>query len=149
MRAFATLLVLLLAACAPKNTSKTPSPAPFSTLKWTDLAGPAFTLSALSVKGQAVALPAARRPAIQFGAQGRVSGTGGVNRFSAEAVLDGGTGLTWAGPAAVTKMAGPPEAMALEDAFLDALQSVTRIELAGGVLKLASADGSARLEFTR
>jgi len=46
-------------------------------------------------------------------------------------------------------MAGPPEAMAVEDNFFQALQAVSLIELQGGKLKLASADGATRLELAR
>jgi heat shock protein HslJ len=48
-----------------------------------------------------------------------------------------------------TKMAGPPEAMAVEDSFLQALPALTRIELKGRRLKLTSADRKTRLELTR
>jgi heat shock protein HslJ len=149
MRAFVSILVLLFSACAPKNASKTPDPAPFLALRWADLAGPAFTLQALSVNGKPVPLPASRRPTIQFDVQGQASGMAGVNRYSVEAVLDGKNGITWAGPAVTTKMAGPAEAMALENAFLAALQSATRLAMQGSVLKLNSKDDSTRLEFGR
>lgn len=72
----------------------------------------------------------------------------GVNRYAVEGAVSGKDGLSWSGPA-VTKMAGPPEAMALEDSFLQALQAVTRIELRDGRLRLTSADGTTRMELTR
>ena len=86
---------------------------------------------------------------MQFGEKNLVSGLAGVNRYTAEATVSGKDGISWIGQAAATKMAGPPEAMAVEDSFLQALQAVTRIELRGGKLKLASADGATRLELTR
>ena len=142
-------MVLVLASCAPKNASKAASAEPFSTIKWSDLAGAPFTLTSLAVKMQKIALPATRRPTIQFGEKNRVSGLTGVNRYTVEGAVSGKDGLSWSGPAAVTKMAGPPGAMALEDSFLQALQAVTRIELRNGRLLLASADGTARMELTR
>jgi len=96
-----------------------------------------------------VSLPSTRRPTIQFGEKDRITGMAGVNRYSVEGTVSGKDSISWAGPAAVTKMAGPPEAMALEDAFLQALQAVTRIEQQGGKLKLATTDGATRLEFVR
>ena len=98
---------------------------------------------------QNIALPATRRPTIQFGEKNRVSGLAGVNRYTVEGAVSGKDGLSWSGPAAATKMAGPPEAMALEDSFLQALQTVTRIELRNGQLRLTSADGTTRMELTR
>jgi heat shock protein HslJ len=52
--------------------------------------------------------------------EGRVSGRVGVNRFTGPYTLGGET--IEFGPAAVTRMAGPPELMKLEDRFLAALE---------------------------
>ena len=149
MRIFGTLLAIVLASCAPNNAPKAASAAPFSTIKWSDLVGAPFTLTSLAVKTQKIALPATRRPTIQFAEKNRVSGSAGVNLYAVEGAVSGKDDLSWSGPAAATKMAGPPEAMALEDSFLEALQAVTRIELRDGQLRLTSADGTTRMEFNR
>ena len=86
---------------------------------------------------------------MQFDEKNRVSGLAGVNRYTTEAAVSGEDGISWIGQAVSTKMAGPPEAMAVEDAFLQALQAVSRIEMQNGKLKLASADGATRLELAR
>jgi heat shock protein HslJ len=51
---------------------------------------------------------------------GRVSGQVGVNRFTGS-YTDAGDTIDF-GPAATTRMAGPPDLMDLEDRFLSALQ---------------------------
>jgi heat shock protein HslJ len=78
-----------------------------------------------SLEGHTLPDPARRRPMLTVTAEGAVHGSTGVNRFSG--VLDpDGRGLF--GPLATTRRAGPPEAMALEAAFLKALDSATAVE---------------------
>ena len=149
MRLLTLFLVCFLASCAPKNAQKGALLTPISTLSWASLVGQPFELSAFRTAGKEITLPATRRPTIQFRDGGGVNGLAGVNRYSTAAEIDGRGGISWKGSPAATKMAGPPEAMALEDNFLQSLQSVTKISLAGGKLQLASADGSTRLEFSR
>jgi heat shock protein HslJ len=146
MRLLATIAVLILASCTSTKIQKVPPP-PVAA-KPPDLAGAAFTLSAITVRGKEIPLPATRRPTMQFTETNRVSGLAGVNRYSGEATLTGNDGIAF-GPMIATKMAGPPDAMLLESNFLDALGSVARIEYRAGILKLSTADGATRLELTR
>jgi putative lipoprotein len=79
------------------------------------------------------------RSTLTFGADGRVSGRGGVNRF--------GGAYRIAGPTIEfdqmmrTLMAGPPEAMAQEDGFLAVLAGIRPWSLddGGGVLRVGDA----------
>ena len=137
MRLLTVFFVLFLASCAPKNVQKSVLSVPNSTLSWSSLLGQPFEFS-----GQT----AGRRPTIQFQEGGVVSGTGGVNRYSTAAEIDGKGGITWKGEIAATKMAASPEAMAAEDAFFDALRGARKISLTGGTLRL---EGAKVLEFTR
>jgi heat shock protein HslJ len=137
MRLLTVFFVLFLASCAPKNVQKGALLTPFSSLSWTSLLGQPFELSTPT---------AGRRPTIQFQEGGVVSGTGGVNRYSTAAEIDGKGGITWKGEIAATKMAAAPEAMAAEDAFFDALRGAKKISLTGGTLRL---EGAKTLEFTR
>ena len=57
-------------------------------------------------------LPGQVRPSLQFGADGRLSGSAGVNRIIGGYQL--GDGVIDFGQLATTLMAGPPEAMAIE-----------------------------------
>jgi heat shock protein HslJ len=73
----------------------------------------------------------------------RISGTMGVNRFTGR--LGGGPPI---GPMAVTKMAGPPEMMAQEDALLAHLQEADHFEVhASGMC--VSREGLTTVEFDR
>jgi heat shock protein HslJ len=85
-------------------------------------------------------------PILEIHGDGGVAGNAGVNRFRTTIEIDAGR-LTFA-PAAATKMAGPPEAMALENSFLDRLGSVDAYQLEGATLRLWTA-GEEALTFTR
>ena len=70
--------------------------------------------------------------------ESRVAGSGGVNRFAGTFVMSEDE-LRF-GPLATTRMAGPEDAMRLEQGFLEALARVTSHELEGRALTLL-ADG--------
>lgn len=79
--------------------------------------------------------PGARRPSITIDAEGRVTGFGGVNRLSGS--LDTAAaprGEFKLGPLISTKMAGPPEAMELENRFMRLLDEAGTFELSGDSL---------------
>jgi len=58
---------------------------------------------------------------------GRISGNAAVNRYSGPLILD--EGVFHFGPFMTTRMAGPPEAMDRESAFLQALSAATSIRM--------------------
>ena len=70
--------------------------------------------------------------------ESRVAGSSGVNRFAGTFVMSEGE-LRF-GPLVTTRMAGPEDAMRLEQRFLEALARVTFYELEGRALTLL-ADG--------
>lgn len=76
-------------------------------------------------------------PTLVFESDGRCWGSTGVNKFNAlasfEKLADGWLTL---GPAAVTRMAGPPEAMVLERLFLHRLEKVSAFKIDGDTLHL-------------
>ncbi|MCO5107389.1 MAG: META domain-containing protein [Burkholderiaceae bacterium] len=80
------------------------------------------------------------RPTLAFGADGRVSGRGSCNRFTASYALTG-EGLTISRPAA-TMMACAPALMQQERLFFDLLAQVRRFTIEPtGALVLHAADG--------
>lgn len=84
------------------------------------------------------AAPTGDPPWLELGEDGAVAGHAGVNRFSGRAdaaALRSGTFST--GPMAVTRMAGPPERMELEQRFLAALGEANRVRVRAGRLELA------------
>jgi len=78
---------------------------------------------------------------LEFGEDGTVSGTGGVNRYNGPFTVDG-DGIK-IGPLALTKMAGEPELMKQEQAFVKALESSATWKVVRNKLELRDANGSA------
>lgn len=101
--------------------------------------------------GQAVSelLPAgAALPGISFGQDGSVSGSTGVNNFFGN--LDLGElakGNFNLGDLSQTRMAGSPEAMAVENQFLSLLQQVTGFDISGDTLTLLGSGARELMKF--
>jgi heat shock protein HslJ len=85
------------------------------------LAGQSWTCVTLN----GAAVTATRPPTITFDGAGRVNGFSGVNRFGGS-VESAEAGELHFGQMMSTKMAGPPEQMALESSFLSAITRADR-----------------------
>lgn len=83
---------------------------------------------AVPVKGES--------PTLRIGRDGRANGFAGVNRFGCDARIGNSTAATMLpvefGPVMATRMAGPPERMALERAFTEMLGVVRSAEVTRG-----------------
>lgn len=140
-----TLAVLALGAaallCGGCASSSEPEPTPSPVSKSAPafpLAGPSWQLVELNGKPVS-ATEGLTIPTLQLdAATRRASGTSGINRYTASYELNG-LALRF-GTAAGTKMAGRPEAMAIEDAYFKALASVSSWSIAGNQLELKSGD---------
>ena len=76
-----------------------------------------------------------RPPTLLIGADGRTSGFAGVNRYFAEAKFGNSTTAVTPlrlGPVGATRMAGPPERMALEQAYTTMLESACSAVVTAG-----------------
>jgi heat shock protein HslJ len=116
-------------------------PAAFEALPG-DLIG-SWTL--VAIDGEPIA-EVGKTPTMKILEDGTVSGVGGINRYSTQLKVTDGRPVF--GPTASTKMAGPPEAMALESAFFTRLGAVSNYQIDGGTLRLWAGDGEA-LTFER
>ena len=83
-----------------------------------------------------------------FGADGKVSGNGGINDYNGEYTTEGTDSIT-IGPLASGKMAGPEDAMQQEAAYLAALQSAKKIKVGARDLELRTADGALAVQAER
>jgi len=92
-------------------------------------------------KGGVTTLVEGSQLTLEFGDDGTVSGSAGVNTFNGPCTVDGDA--IEIGPLATTKMAGDPELMEQEQAYLKALEASTRWNVASGKLELRDADGAA------
>ncbi len=84
-------------------------------------------------------------PNLTVAADGMVNGRSGVNRFTGK-LSDDADALF--GPMATTRMAGPPAAMQLEDAFLKAMTAASSYKVTGDDLVISGANGPL-LKFAR
>jgi heat shock protein HslJ len=110
----------------------------------TALAGTAWQLVAMP---GAATVAGSRGPlSLSFDEGGRASGNSGVNRFGAGFEADATT-LRFRG-AISTRMAGPPDAMALESLYLARLQQTASWRIEGGRLTLRDERGTELVTFS-
>lgn len=96
----------------------------------------------LEVSGAPVEVAEAmREPSLVLGADGRFAGSGGVNRLMG-GYTAGAPGALSFSQVATTLMAGPPAAMAQEQAIVAALGAVTGYRIGGDRLTLLDATGA-------
>jgi heat shock protein HslJ len=81
-----------------------------------------------------------------FGADGSLSGNASVNQYTTTYSTSGET-MSVAGAIATTKMAGPPEAMEQEAAYLAALPLTATYTIEGDELWLRDAEGAALAHY--
>jgi heat shock protein HslJ len=93
--------------------------------------------------------PLGEQITLDIGEDGTASGVSGVNRFMTRLeTADLAEGRLAFAQAVGTRMAGPPEAMALEQAFLARLSAVSTFAVDGDTLRLWAGDNQA-LTFER
>ena len=83
---------------------------------------------------------------LTIGADGRTSGSAGVNRYFGKAEFGEADQITF-GPMASTRRGGPPKAMAQEQAYLRQLKDVSSWTVNGNRLILTQKNGSFALRF--
>ena len=114
------------------------------------LVGTTWTLKGIEVtEGEAVSFTppvAGTTITLAIGADGRVSGSAGVNRYFGQAEAGKDDKITF-GPMGSTRMGGPPEAMKQEQNFLKKLQAVTSWAMEDQHLRLTDAEESFVLIF--
>ena len=133
---FALLTGLALTACATKPEVPV------------ILEGAAWSLLELNGRPVTEISTSPRHPSLRFDpAAGRIGGYAGVNSYGGGYQLEGGTLAI--GSLMVTKMAGTPEHMRLEEEFLGALAQVTGWRIENDLLELTSPDGRVLARFTR
>jgi heat shock protein HslJ len=135
------LLAAALVAAALVGCATPPPTGPIATTVQT-LAGSEWRCTTIDAE----AIPADHVITLRFDADGKVSGSGGVNRFHGTCRIAGGA--IEFGPIASTRMAAEPTRMAWESRYFAALQASRRIELDGDALRLSSGDATT-VEFTR
>jgi heat shock protein HslJ len=108
-----------------------------------------WDLKGLTLEGQQIVMDLDARVSIRFDANGQVSGIAAVNRYTGTYVLSADGKLGWGSPGfAVTRKAGPPELMQIEQAYLKALRVINVAILARHTLVIQSDDAATVLTFS-
>lgn len=129
--------------------AETPAPAPADSPA-PIRRGTAWRLSDWIVNGAPRQLVADSNLTIAFDPSGKLSGNASINSFSGSFRFDADGRLQWPRAGFVlTRMAGPPELMAQERAFLESLRRTVHYHADGQQLVLESASKSVVLTFTR
>ncbi len=112
--------------------------------------GTEWRLTDWIVNGAPRQLVADSNVTIAFDPSGKLSGNASINSFSGSFRFDADGRLQWPRAGfALTRMAGPPELMAQERAFLESLRRTVHYHADGQQLVLESASKSVVLTFTR
>lgn len=116
----------------------------FEVTKTAELPGSSWVVTGYNNGKEAVVGPAVDSTlTIEFGTDGTVSGTGGVNRFNGG--FESTDTTVKIGPLAATKMAGEPELMEQETAFLKALETATTWSISRGILDMRDGAGATQV----
>lgn len=81
----------------------------------------------------------------EFGADGKVSGNGGINSYGGSYTTEGANAIS-VGQLNSTMMAGPQEVMDQEAAYLKALQSATKYSISGDQLEMRDDSGALQVQ---
>ena len=107
-----------------------------------------WELKSMSTDGSQPVMDLQATMTLAFGADGKATGYGSVNRFTGAYSLTPNGQLTWPGPGfTTTRKAGPPELMEKERAYLEALRKTERAILYKRSLQLQAEGESTLLVF--
>lgn len=137
----ALLAAIALAACAAPATTR-PAAQPNLPAEQPELPGTRWVLTDLN----GTAPIADRAPTLEFGADGRATGTGSCNQYFGSYTIDGGT--LNVGQLGSTMMACEEPVMQQEISFLQTLGTAAIFTVAGDTLTITTA-ADATLTFTR
>ncbi|MDO8964920.1 MAG: META domain-containing protein [Coriobacteriia bacterium] len=116
----------------------------FERAKTAELPGTGWTVTGYNNGKQAVtSVSIGSTLTVTFGTDGKVSGHAGVNSFSG--TYEATDATVKVGALATTRMAGPPELMAEEAAFLKALEASTEWSISRGRLEMRDASGATQI----
>jgi heat shock protein HslJ len=119
----------------------------FIPLQSAELVGPTWKLlSYNNGRGGVQSVAIGTSPTAAFGADGRISGSGGCNQFNGSYTLSGNNTIS-IGPLATTRMACAPAIMDQENAYLAALQASTQYAVRAAELTLRDANDATQATF--
>src|SRR5210317_1960312 len=122
----ALLSITILTGCQTTQTEQAPTqniPTSITSANVDRIVGMQWILKEMTVEGKEYELTG-EKPFIKIDDDGKISGFAGVNRFFGSADIDDEGTVTFPSAFGSTRMAGPPEQMKLENAFLATLEKI-------------------------
>jgi len=114
-----------------------------------DIAGIEWHLKKMTTDNKPIPLIKDTENTFSCDADGKVAGVATINRYFGNFNLKENGDIVWNKAFGMTRMAGPPELMAQEAAFMEALTHTSRMYLKGSWLTLINENESTRLEFEK
>jgi len=154
MKQFTMLFMLIgisvLLACAgtPSGETETKTDATqIAPQRIKDIAGIEWHLKIMKIDNETIPLIEDTKNTFSCDENGKVAGVASLNRYFGNFSLKEDGEIIWSKAFGMTRMAGPPELMAQEAKFMQALPQTSRIYLKKEKLVLISTDNSTVLEF--
>ena len=112
-----------------------------------DITGIEWHLKIMKIDNESIPLIEDTKNTFSCDENGKVAGVASLNRYFGNFSLKEDGEIIWSKAFGMTRMAGPPELMAQEAKFMQALPQTSRIYLKKEKLVLISTDNSTVLEF--
>lgn len=156
MKQYATLMIAIgistLLACAGTQTGGTgmkTDAIQITPQRLKDITGIEWHLTKMKMNHKSIALIEDSKNSFSCDKKGNVTGVATINRYFGNFNLKENGEIVWSNAFGMTRMAGPPELMKQEAAFMQALHQTSRMYLEVSTLTLISEDESTALEFTK
>ncbi len=156
MKQYATLMIIVgistLLACAGTQTGG-PGIKNDAVLithqRIDDISGIEWHLTKMKMADKSISLIENSKTTFSCDEDGKVAGVASINRYFGNFNLKENGDIVWNQAFGMTRMAGPPELMEQEAAFMHALPQTARMYVKASKLILISKDKSTTLEFAK
>ena len=156
MRQYTTLMIIVgistLLACAGTQSGGTGTKTDAMQItpqRLKDIAGIEWHLTKMKMADKSISLIENSKTTFSCDEDGKVAGVASINRYFGNFNLKENGDIVWNQAFGMTRMAGPPELMEQEAAFMHALPQTARMYVKASRLILISKDKSTTLEFAK
>jgi heat shock protein HslJ len=149
MTVFGLLSVLACAGTQSGGTGTKTDAMQITPQRLKDITGIEWRLKKMITDNKSIPLIENSKNTFSCDEDGKVAGVATINRYFGNFNLKENGEIVWNKAFGMTRMAGPPELMEQEAAFMQALPQTSRMYLKGPQLILASEDKSTLLEFQK
>ncbi|MBW2656957.1 MAG: META domain-containing protein [Deltaproteobacteria bacterium] len=149
MTVFGLLSVLACAGTQSGGTGTKTDAMQITPQRIDDISGIEWHLTKMKMADKSISLIENSKTTFSCDEDGKVAGVATINRYFGNFNLKENGDIVWNKAFGMTRMAGPPELMEQEAAFMRALPQTARLYLKASKLILISKDKSTTLEFAK